>query len=219
LVTITQTAPIDVVFAVPQDAVPELKHAISGGKALPVTAFDRSRSKPLAIGRFLALDNVVDTQTGTVRAKARFDNANGALFPNQFVNVRLKLRTVEGATAVPVSAVRNGGDGPFVYVLNAAEKTVSLRPVKRGLSSLDKTQILSGVEPGEQVITEGADRLTDGAKVRLPGERGKGDKGAGEKGARGADDAGGTGAGGKGSAGSGEERQGGEKRGRSASGG
>jgi len=235
LVTITQTAPIDVVFAVPQDAVPELKHAISGGKALPVTAFDRSRSKPLAVGRFLALDNVVDTQTGTVRAKARFDNANGSLFPNQFVNVRLKLRTVEGATAVPVSAVRNGGDGPFVYVLNAAEKTVSLRPVKRGLSSLDKTQILSGVEPGEQVITEGADRLTDGAKVRLPGERGKGDKGAGDKGARGADgadgkgagdkgargadDAGGKGAGGKGAVGSGEERQGGEKRSRNASGG
>jgi multidrug efflux system membrane fusion protein len=170
-----------------------------------------------------------------VRAKARFDNANGGLFPNQFVNVRLKLRTVEGATAVPVSAVRNGGDGPFVYVLNPAEKTVSLRPVKRGLSSLDKTQILSGVEPGEQVITEGADRLTDGAKVRLPGERGKGDKGAGDKGARGADgadgkgagdkgargadDAGGKGAGGKGAVGSGEERQGGEKRSRNASGG
>jgi multidrug efflux system membrane fusion protein len=116
-----------------------------------------------------------------------------------------------------------------VYVLNAAEKTVSLRPVKRGLSSLDKTQILSGVEPGEQVITEGADRLTDGAKVRLPGERGKGDKGASDKGAsdkgasdkgaRGADDAGGKGASGKGAAGSGEERQGGEKRSRNASGG
>jgi multidrug efflux system membrane fusion protein len=104
-----------------------------------------------------------------------------------------------------------------VYVLNAAEKTVSLRPVKRGLSSLDKTQILSGVEPGEQVITEGADRLTDGAKVRLPGERGKGDKG--DKGARGADDAGGKAASSKGAAGSGEERQGGEKRSRNASGG
>jgi multidrug efflux system membrane fusion protein len=104
-------------------------------------------------------------------------------------------------------------------VLNAAEKTVSLRAVKRGLSSADKTQILSGVEPGEQVITEGADRLTDGAKVKLPGERGKGDKGVGDQGARGADDAGGKGAGGKGAAGSGEERPGGEKRRRNASGG
>ncbi len=176
LVTITQQAPIDVVFAVPQDAVPEVKAALAGGKSLPVTAFDRARSHALASGRFLALDNLVDTQTGTVRAKARFDNAGGALFPNQFVNVRLKLRTIDGATAVPVSAVRNGGSGPFVYVLNAADKTVSLRPVKRGLSSADKTQILSGVAPGEQVITEGADRLTDGAKVRVPGER----KGGGE---------------------------------------
>lgn len=174
LVTITQQAPIDVVFSVPQDAVPELKAALSGGKPLSVTAFDRARSTQLAGGRFLALDNLVDTQTGTVRAKARFDNSNGALFPNQFVNVRLKLRSIEGATAVPVSAVRNGGNGPFVYILNSGDSTVSLRPVKRGLSSADKTQILSGVQPGEQVITEGADRLTDGAKVRLPGER-KGD--------------------------------------------
>ncbi len=182
LVTITQQAPIDVVFSVPQDAVPELKVALSGGKALPVTAFDRARSTQLAAGRFLALDNLVDTQTGTVRAKARFDNGNGALFPNQFVNVRLKLRTIEGATAVPVSAVRNGGNGPFVYVLNAADKTVSLRQVKRGLSSADKTQILSGVQPGEQVITEGADRLTDGAKVRLPGAREGGDGKGGDAG-------------------------------------
>jgi multidrug efflux system membrane fusion protein len=100
--------------------------------------------------------------------------------------------------------VRNGGDGPFVYVLNPAEKTVSLRPVRRGLSSLDKTQILSGIEPGEQVITEGADRLTDGAKVKLPGERGSKDAGGG---------------GNKAGAGSGEERPGGEKRRRPASGG
>jgi multidrug efflux system membrane fusion protein len=189
LVTITQQAPIDVVFSVPQDAVPELKSALSRGKPLQVTAFDRARSTQLAGGRFLALDNLVDTQTGTVRAKARFDNANSALFPNQFVNVRLKLRSIEGATAVPVSAVRNGGNGPFVYVLNTGDNTVSLRQVKRGLSSADKTQILSGVQPGEQVITEGADRLTDGAKVRLPGDKvrdkasgdGKGDGQSGQK--------------------------------------
>ncbi len=169
IVSITQVDPIDVAFAVPQDAVPELKAALAGGKPLAVAAFDRTRSTQLASGRFLALDNVVDTQTGTVRAKARFENAKTLLFPNQFVNVRLKLRTVDDATAVPVSAVRNGGNGPFVYVLNPAESTVSLRSVKRGLSSAEKTQILDGVRPGEQVITEGADRLTDGAKVRLPG--------------------------------------------------
>lgn len=169
IVSITQVDPIDVAFAVPQDAVPELKAALAGGKPLTVTAFDRTRSTQLATGRFLALDNVVDTQTGTVRAKARFDNGKTLLFPNQFVNVRLKLRTIEGATAVPVPAVRNGGNGPFVYVLNPADSTVTLRSVRRGLSGADMTQILSGVEPGEQVITEGADRLTDGATVRLPG--------------------------------------------------
>lgn len=174
LVAITQLDPIDVVFALPQDAVPELKRAIAGGKPLTVTAYDRARSTELASGRFLALDNLVDTQTGTVRAKARFTNGRNLLFPNQFVNVRLQLRTLEDATAVPVSAVRNGSKGAFVYVLNTDDSTVSLRPVERGLSTPDKTQILSGLTPGEQVITEGADRLTDGASVRLPGRGGEG---------------------------------------------
>lgn len=188
LVAITQVDPIDVVFAVPQDTVPALRDALSGGKPLAVTAFDRARTTPLATGRFLALDNLVDTQTGTVRAKARFENAKTTLFPNQFVNVRLKLRTIEGATAVPVAAVRQGADGPFVYVLNAEKRTVALRKVERGLTSQGSTQILSGLKPGEQVITEGADRLSDGANVRLPGARdgkgggkgsGKGDGGSG----------------------------------------
>ena len=178
IVSITQVDPIDVVFAVPQDTVPAVRDALSGGRALAVTAFDRARTAQLATGRFLALDNLVDTQTGTVRAKARFDNAQTRLFPNQFVNVRLKLRTIEGATAVPVSAVRNGADGPFVYVLNAEKRTVSLRKVERGLTSQGSTQILSGVKAGEQVISEGADRLSDGASVRLPG----GKDGAGRKG-------------------------------------
>lgn len=171
IVAITQINPIDVVFAVPQDTVPMLREALSGGRPLAVAAFDRARSNQLASGTFLALDNLVDTQTGTVRAKARFDNVQTRLFPNQFVNVRLKLRTFADATAVPVAAVRNGADGPFVYVLNAAQRTVSLRKVGRGLSSQGSTQILSGLTAGEQVITEGADRLSDGASVRLPGSR------------------------------------------------
>lgn len=183
LVTITQVDPIDVVFAVPQDTVPALREALSGGAPLAVTAFDRERSAQLATGRFLALDNLVDTQTGTVRAKARFENGQTRLFPNQFVNVRLKLRTIANASAVPVSAVRNGADGPFVYVLNAEKRTVSLRKVERGLSSQGSTQILSGVQAGEQVITEGADRLSDGASVRLPGAR-AGGKGSGSGGGK-----------------------------------
>ncbi|GAB3543505.1 MdtA/MuxA family multidrug efflux RND transporter periplasmic adaptor subunit [Noviherbaspirillum agri] len=171
IVVITQTEPIDVEFAVPQDRIGELRIRINEGAVLPVEAYDRSRTTLLDTGRFLAMDNQVDVQTGTVRAKARFTNAKHALFPSQFVNVRLQLHTLAGALTVPVTALRHGGDGDYVYVLNAAERTVSLRPVKRGLMTADKVQIVSGLTAGEQVITEGADRLKDGARVNVPGDR------------------------------------------------
>jgi multidrug efflux system membrane fusion protein len=171
IAVITQVSPIDVQFAVPQDQVPELRSRINQGAALPVTALDRTRATTLDAGRFLALDNQVDTQTGTVKAKARFDNAKLALFPSQFVNVRLLMNTVQGAIVVPVTALRHGGNGDFVYVLNAAERTVALRPVKRGQATVDKVEIISGLTAGEQVITEGADRLKDGARVTLPGDK------------------------------------------------
>lgn len=171
LVVITQMDPIDVVFAVPQDRVPEVLTRRRTGGAMPVAALDRSRTDTLATGSFSTLDNLVDTQTGTVRAKARFANTEARLFPNQFVNVRLQLRTLEGALVVPVTALRHGNAGDYVYVLNEADRTVSLRPVTRGLGSTDKVQIAKGLEAGERVITEGADRLRDGAKVTLPGDR------------------------------------------------
>jgi multidrug efflux system membrane fusion protein len=168
---LTQLSPIDVVFAMPQDQVPELRARLNDNAALPVTVLDRDRTKMLGTGSFLALDNQVDTQTGTVRAKARFANANSALFPSQFVNVRLLMRTIRGAVVVPISALRHGSNGDFVFVLNAAEKTVALRPVKRGQATVDKVEITSGLAAGEQVITEGADRLKDGARVILPGDK------------------------------------------------
>ena len=168
---LTQLSPIDVVFAMPQDQVPELRARLNDNAALPVTVLDRDRTKVLGTGSFLALDNQVDTQTGTVRAKARFANANSALFPSQFVNVRLLMRTIRGAVVVPISALRHGSNGDFVFVLNAAEKTVALRPVKRGQATADKVEITSGLAAGEQVITEGADRLKDGARVILPGDK------------------------------------------------
>jgi multidrug efflux system membrane fusion protein len=186
---ITQVAPIDVAFSVPQDQLHELQSRMHAGAPLPATALDRTRTQTLAAGRFAALDNQVDVQTGTVRAKARFDNADGKLYPSQFVNLRLQLRTVEGALVVPVTALRHGVDGDFVYVLNAAQRTVSLRTVTHGQSTVDKVEIRTGLAPGEQVITEGADRLKDGAKVVLAGDRpalgGQGGGRAG-RGARGA---------------------------------
>ena len=171
VVVITQTSPIDVQFSVPQDQIPELAAQLHEGAALQVVALDRTRENTLDTGRFLAMDNQVDSQTGTVKAKARFANERNALFPSQFVNVRLQLRNVQGATVVPVNAVRHGANGDYVFVLNSVERTVALRPVKRGLATTDKVQIVSGLKVGEQVITEGADRLRDGSKVMLPGDR------------------------------------------------
>jgi len=175
---ITQLAPIDVEFTVPQDQVPALQGRIAQGAKLPAIALDRTRTDTLASGSFIALDNQVDVQTGTVRAKARFANTDNKLFPSQFVNLRLQLNTIEDAVVVPVTALRHGANGDFVYVLNAKEKTVSQRAVTRGQATVDKVQILTGLKVGEQVITEGADRLRDGAKVTLPGDRPQGARGS-----------------------------------------
>jgi multidrug efflux system membrane fusion protein len=162
---ITQLAPIDVLFTIPQDRVQEVLQRLAGG-ALPARAFDRTRSTLLDAGQFATLDNQVDTTTGTVKGKARFANAKGLLFPSQFVNVQLELSTIAGAVVVPVSAVRNGAAGDFVYVLND-DKTVSQRNVKRGPATPERVVIAAGLQPGERVVTEGADRLKDGASVQL----------------------------------------------------
>ena len=171
IAVITQLSPIDVEFAVPQDYLPALQGRIAQGSKLPATALDRTRTDALASGSFIALDNQVDTQTGTVRAKARFANTDNALFPSQFVNLRLTVNTLRDAVVVPVTALRHGANGDFVYVLDPAARTVALRTVKRGQATVDKVQVVSGLKVGEQVITEGADRLRDGASVVLPGDR------------------------------------------------
>ncbi|RFP19590.1 MULTISPECIES: efflux RND transporter periplasmic adaptor subunit [unclassified Duganella] len=171
LAVITQLSPIDVEFSIPQDSVPMVMQQVNGGAQLPAIALDRTRTNALDNGKFAAMDNQVDVQTGTVKAKARFANAKSALFPSQFVNVRLELRTIKDAVMVPVTAVRHGATGDFVYVLKE-DKTVTVRPVTRGQATVDKVQIASGLQVGEQVITEGGDRLKEGAKVTLPGAGG-----------------------------------------------
>lgn len=168
---ITQVSPIDVVFSIPQDQLGELQQSAGGSAAMKVTALDRTRSTTLDTGVFASLDNQVDTQTGTIKAKARFANSKLTLFPSQFVNVQLLVKTIDNAVVVPVTALRHGSTGDYVYVVNTAERTVSLRPVQRGQATVDKIVIASGLQPGERVITEGADRLKDGAKVILPGDQ------------------------------------------------
>lgn len=169
LVVITQVNPIDVEFTVPQDAVPNIQTQAARG-ALTVTAFDRTKTVALDQGVFSTLDNQVDTATGTVRAKARFPNGQGTLFPNQFVNVRLALQTLHDVVVVPVTAVRTGANGDFVWKLNP-DKTVTKVQVTRGPATGVSTSITKGLTPGEKVITEGGDRLTEGADVQLAGDK------------------------------------------------
>jgi multidrug efflux system membrane fusion protein len=168
IATITQVSPIDIAFSIPQDRVPEMQQR--QGATLPVTAWNSARLVQLDAGRFLTMDNQIDTSTGTVKAKARFPNASGALFPNQFVNVRLLLRTMDAAVVVPVTALRHGPNGDFVYVVNA-ERVVSMRPVTAGISGVSDVAITRGLAQGEQVVTEGADRLKDGAQVQTGADR------------------------------------------------
>ena len=167
---ITQIAPIDVEFAVPQDRVPEIQGRVASGATLAVTAFDRTRTNKLDQGTFSTLDNQIDPQTGTVKAKARFANTATQLFPNQFVNVRLLLRVQQGAIVIPVTAMRHGPNGDFVYVLNE-DRTVSVRPVTRGIATTDSIAVDKGLDLGERVVTEGGDRLKDGTRVQLAADR------------------------------------------------
>jgi multidrug efflux system membrane fusion protein len=167
LVVITQLQPIAAVFTIPQDNLPEVLKRLRAGTPLPVEAYDRSQKTRLATGRLLTVDNQIDPTTGTIKLKAQFSNEDGSLFANQFVNVRLQLDTQRGATLVPASAVQRGSQGTFVYVLKD-DGTVALRLVRTGVSEGENVAIDSGVVPGEIVVTDGSDRLRDGAKAEVP---------------------------------------------------
>ena len=191
IAVITQMNPVDVQFSVPQDRVPDIQTQMAAkGAALQVKALDRARNVTLDTGVFSTLDNVVDVTTGTVKAKARFNNSAATLFPNQFVNIQLLLRTID-AVVVPVTAVRTGPSGSFVYVI-ADDRTVTMRTVKRGEATVDVIAITDGLQPGENVVTEGGDRIKDGARVTLQGDkpamgprpRGSGARGGGPRGER-----------------------------------
>jgi len=173
IATITQLAPIDVTFALPSDTVTSIQQRVSTGATLPTTVLDRSRTLVLGEGTFLTLDNQIDSATGTIRAKARFDNAKGTLFPNQFVNVQLQLDTLGNALVVPANAIRHGSKGEFVYVV-AKDNTARVRMIKTGPATDEMMTVTAGLNAGERVVTEGGDRLTDGSAVRLPGAGGAG---------------------------------------------
>ncbi len=166
LVVVTQLQPITVVFTLPEDAIPPILQQLRSGAKLAVTAFDRSHVQKLATGTLETIDNQVDTTTGTVRLKATFANTDRQLFPNQFVNVDLLLQTLQQVTLIPQSAIERGAPGAYVYVVRPNE-TVAVRTVTLGPGDATDVVIDQGLRPGEQVVTDGADRLKEGAKVLL----------------------------------------------------
>ncbi|MEQ1557883.1 MAG: MdtA/MuxA family multidrug efflux RND transporter periplasmic adaptor subunit [Methyloglobulus sp.] len=166
LLVITQIQPITVVFTLPEDNVPEVMQRWGAGAVLPVEAYDRSGNLKLASGKLLAIDNQIDSATGTVKLKAQFDNEDKALFANQFVNIKMKLDTLRAVTLVPSSAIQHGAIGSFVYVVND-DKTVTIRKVKQGSAGAETVTILDGLVPGQNVIIDGADKLREGSRVKI----------------------------------------------------
>jgi multidrug efflux system membrane fusion protein len=166
LVVITQTDPISVIFTIPEGDLPAVLQRRRDGISLVVEAWDRGERLKLAEGVLESLDNQIDTTTGTVKLKARFDNAEQMLFPNQFVNVRLRVETRDAATIIPSAAVQFGTQGTFVYVVDDANK-VSIRPVSIAASDAERSMVSEGVQQGERLVLEGTDRLRDGSEVEV----------------------------------------------------
>ncbi len=184
LVVITQLQPITVIFPVPEDNVPRVLKRLQDGEAIPVEAWDRDGKVKLATGKLLTVDNQIDTSTGTVKLKAEFGNENLALFPNQFVNVRMLINALSDATLIASAAIQRGAPGTFVYVVKD-DKSVSVVPVKLGPVQGETTAIASGLAPGDLVVVDGADKLREGAMVDLITRDAPAAPAAGAKGSRG----------------------------------
>jgi membrane fusion protein, multidrug efflux system len=167
LVVITQLQPITVIFTIPEDSLGQVVARLNQKAKLTVDAFDRAGKTKIATGTLLTLDNQIDTTTGTVKGRAEFANTNNALFPNQFVNTRLLVNTLQGVTLLPASTIQQNGQTSFVYVIQ--DDVAHMRTVKAGVSNGGVTQV-SGVNPGEIVADSSFDKLQDNAKVVVAGE-------------------------------------------------
>ncbi len=166
LVVITQIQPISVEFTLPEDDLPEIRKQMRLGR-LSVAAYDRANITRIATGYLAALDAQVNNTTGTVAMRAIFDNHDGALFPQQFVNARLTLETLHDAMTIPLAAVQHGAPGTFVYRIGADDK-VSVTRITTGPTDGSRVQVVSGLAVGDRVVTDGVDRLRDGSEVTIP---------------------------------------------------
>lgn len=170
LVTITQMAPISVLFTIPENELPAVIDAVRSEPELVVQAWDREEHQVLATGTLASLDNRIDPATGTLRLRAVFDNDDRRLFPNQFVNVQLRVRSVN-TVVIPNAAVQFGSRGPYVFVIDA-EDTAQPRDIVTGAADGERVAVLSGIQPGERVVLEGLDRLREGSPVQVVADEG-----------------------------------------------
>ena len=166
LVVVTELQPISVVFVLPEDDIPDIQEQMQAGATLEVDAYDRANAKLLEKGTLITVDNTVDTTTGTVKLRASFPNTDLALFPNQFVNARLMLKTIKGATEAPVAAVQRGAPGTFVYLVKP-DNTAGVQVITTGVTDGDNIEVTKGLNPGDTVVIDGTDRLKEGAKIRV----------------------------------------------------
>jgi multidrug efflux system membrane fusion protein len=164
LVVITQVSPITVIFTIPEDNLEQVQARLRARAKLKVYAFERTAQTVIARGELLTLDNQIDTTTGTIKARAVFANQDEALFPNQFVNIRLLVNTVQGATLIPASAIQQNGQNSFVYVIQNAMAHV--RNVTPGTTNIGLTQV-TGLEPGEVLANSSFDKLQDNIAVAV----------------------------------------------------
>lgn len=165
LISITQTQPIAVQFSVPENQVMAVRQALRNNKQLNVQLWDRAEQQQLALGILDTLDNQIDSNTGTLKLKAVFNNQDDELFPNQFVNVRLLVSNIPNAISIPVDAVQNGAKGTYVYGVEQGKATIKM--LKLGVISNGQVQVLAGLKAGDSVVLEGLDRLREGREVRI----------------------------------------------------
>jgi multidrug efflux system membrane fusion protein len=168
LLVITQIQPITVIFTIPEDSVPAVMSKLNAGQTLTAEAYNRSGfTSKLATGQLLTTDNQIDPSTGTLKLKASFPNTDNALFPNQFVNIKLLVDTKKDVILVPVAAIQHGNQGTFIYVVDTDNNTVSMKTVVVGTTALDgsNAEIKSGISEGDVVVTDGVDKLQDGSKI------------------------------------------------------
>src|SRR5581483_6251343 len=166
LFVITQMQPIAALFTIPEDNLPPVLQRLRGGAVLRTEAWNRDKSKMLSVGRLLTVDNQIDPTTGTSRLKSVFENRDNALFPNQFVNIRLLVETLHNQIVVPEPAIQRGSMGTFVYVISP-QNTAQVRKVAVGLTEANNVTVKSGVNAGEKVVIDGAEKLQNGSQVSI----------------------------------------------------